>query len=128
MLYVTDSCISGRAVEKISEWVLRGEHIYGTCAAGSPAVVRNHFGRGEGVHTATYRAIPYAKDAKFVPAEPKEKWPAAQREFINLEAARAKAPRLVELSHQVVEAGLYDAKAGTALVLANFTYQPIKNL
>jgi hypothetical protein len=28
----------------------------------------------------------------------------------------------------VVEAGLYDAPAGTALVLANFTYRPIEGL
>jgi len=34
----------------------------------------------------------------------------------------------VKLSHPVVEAGLYDAKAGAALVLANFTYKPIKGL
>jgi hypothetical protein len=36
--------------------------------------------------------------------------------------------RLVELSHPAVEAGLYDAPAGTALVLANFTYRPIERL
>ena len=206
VLYVTDPCISGRAVSKIVEWVAGGGHIYGSCAAGSrnefdepvaglrkvfgirpkgkitvqpgryhirgalnglkfldkvgvdakasfgaigvktliepestarvtgkfgdgsPAVVRNRFGRGEAVYTATCPAISYGKDAKFVPAELKEKWPAAQREFINRHATRAKAPRLVELSHPVVEAGTYDAKAGTALVLANFTYQPIENL
>ena len=206
VLYVTDPCISGRAVEKINAWVVRGGHIYGSCAAGSrnefgepvagldkvfgvrskgevtvqpgryhirgalngmkfidkvqmdsnvsfgaigiktpveaapsasvtgkfgdgsPAVVRNQFGRGQAVYTATCPAISYAKDAKFVPAELKENWPAVQREFINRQAELAKAPRLIELSHPVVEAGLYDAKAGTALVLANFTYQPIKGL
>ncbi|MBL7218960.1 MAG: hypothetical protein ISS69_02505 [Phycisphaerae bacterium] len=206
VLYVTDPCISGRAVSKIVEWVIRGGHIYGSCAAGSrnefdepvvglekvfgirpkgevvvqpgryhirgalngmkfidkvrmkpkasfgaigiktpiepaptvkiegeftdgsPAVVRTYFGKGASVYTATCPAISYAKDAKFVPAELKEKWPAAQREFINRQATLAKAPRLIELSHPVVETGLYDAKAGTALVLANFTYQPIKNL
>ena len=31
--------------------------------------------------------------------------------------------RLVELSHPVVEAAVYDAPAGTALILANFTYR-----
>ena len=102
--------------------------VTGKFADGSPAVVRNRFGRGESVYTATCPAISYAKDAKFVPAELKEKWPAVQREFINREATLAKAPRLIELSHPVVEAGLYDAKAGTALVLANFTYERIKNL
>ena len=36
--------------------------------------------------------------------------------------------RLVELSRPVVEAGVYDADGGTALVLANFTYRPIRGL
>ena len=102
--------------------------IEGEFTDGSPAVVRNRFGRGQAIYTATCPAISYAKDAKFVPAELKENWPAVQREFINRQAERAKAPRLVELSHPIVEAGLYDAKAGTALVLANFTYQRIENL
>jgi hypothetical protein len=31
-------------------------------------------------------------------------------------------------SHPVVEAGLYDAPTGTALVLANFSYRPIEAL
>jgi hypothetical protein len=206
VLYVTDPCISGRAVSKIVEWVVGGGRIYGSCDAGSrnefdepvvglakvfgvrkkgkvtvqpgryhirgalngmkfldqvqadakvsfgaigikipidaaptanvagkfgdgsPAIVRNNFGRGQAVYAATCPGISYAKDAKFVPSELKENWPAVQREFINLEAKRAKASRLVELSHPVVEAGLYDAKAGTALVLANFTYKPIKGL
>jgi hypothetical protein len=44
-----------------------------------------------------------------------------------LAAARG-VVRLVELSLPVVEAGLYDAPAGTALVLANFTYRPIEGL
>jgi hypothetical protein len=37
-------------------------------------------------------------------------------------------PRLVELSEPVVESGVYDAPQGTALVLANFTYQHIPKL
>jgi len=34
--------------------------------------------------------------------------------------------RPVELSHPVVEAGLYDSAAGTALILANLIYRPIE--
>jgi len=102
--------------------------VTGKFADGSPAVVRGFFGRGKAIYTATCPAISYAKDARFVPAELKESWPAAQRKFINSAAVDAKAPQLVELSHPVVEAGLYDARAGTALVLANFTYKPIKGL
>jgi hypothetical protein len=35
---------------------------------------------------------------------------------------------LAELSHPVVECGVYDAPQGTALILANFTYEPIESL
>jgi hypothetical protein len=35
---------------------------------------------------------------------------------------------LADLSHAVVECGVYDAPQGTALVLANFTYEPIEQL
>jgi hypothetical protein len=60
--------------------------------------------------------------------ELKEKWPAGHRRLINDLAARRQVPRLVQLSHAVVEAGVYDAPQGTALVLANFTYEPIPSL
>jgi hypothetical protein len=41
---------------------------------------------------------------------------------------KASAAPVVKLSHPVVEAGLYDAPRGSALVLANFTYEPISGL
>lgn len=93
---------------------------------GDPAVVSNRYGRGHAVYAATCPGVSYGKDARFVAADLKEQWPAAQRAFINL-TARPVA-RLVDLSHPVVEAGVFDADAGTALVLANFTYEPISNL
>jgi len=103
-------------------------NVVGKFSDGSPAVIRGRYGRGSSLYAATCPAISYVKDAKFVPAELKEKWPAVQREFINNSAVRMRAPRLVELSAPVVEAGIYDSPAGTALVLANFTYKPIKSL
>lgn len=105
-----------------------GGHVVGTFKDGSPAVIRHKHGRGETLYVATCPAVSYIKDAKFVPAELKEKWPPAQRAFITAAAREAGEPRLVGLSHPVVEAGVYDAPAGTALVLANFTYQPIEEL
>lgn len=100
----------------------------GCFADGAPAVVTNRFGRGAAVCVATCPGLSYAKDARFVRAELKERWPAAQREFINATARAGGAPRLVELSHPVVEAGVYDTPAGSALVLANFTYERIPRL
>lgn len=97
-------------------------------ADGSPAVVTNSFGRGSARYVATYPGHSYAKDARFVAAELKEKWPAMQRDLINTTARGSGASRLVELSHPVVEAGVFDAPTGTALVLANFTYERIRKL
>ncbi len=106
----------------------RSAQVVGTFADGSPAVTVNRYGRGTATYVGTCPAISYAKDAHFVPAELKEKWPAAQRAFINAPARASGAMRLVELSQPVVEAGVYDAPGGTALVLANFTYEPIAGL
>ena len=44
------------------------------------------------------------------------------------DVAEASAAPLVRLSEPLVEAGIYDSPAGSALVLANFTYMPIKSL
>jgi len=101
-----------------------GGRVIGRYKDGTPAVVENAFGKGRAVYVGSCPAITYAKEAKFVPRELKEKWPAAQRGFIN-GLARQTVPRLVECSLPVVEAGVYDSDGGTALILANFTYEPI---
>jgi hypothetical protein len=99
-----------------------------TFADGTPAVITNRFGKGAGLCVATCPALSYAKDAHFVAAELKEKWPVAQRTFINSIARASRAPRLVELSHPIVEAGVFEVPRGAALVLANFTYESIQQL
>ena len=102
--------------------------VTGLFSDGSPATLRHRFGRGTAVYAATCPALSYAKDAHFVPAELKEKWPARQRAFINSVARASGAPRLVELSHPVVEAGVFESANGLALILANFTYEHIPRL
>jgi len=123
-----DGVSFGAIGTKTSFTLLPVARVFGTFRDGSPAVVTRRYGRGRTVYVATCPAISYAKDARFVPRELKESWPPAQRRFINALAGADASRRLVELSHPVVEAGLYDAPAGTALVLANFTYKPIKDL
>ncbi len=105
-----------------------GATVVGRFKDGSPAVVENAFGKGRAEYVGACPGISYVKEARFVPAELKEKWPEGLRAFIARAAERRGVPRLVELSHPVVEAGVYDADAGTALVLANFTYEPIRGL
>ncbi|HUR45779.1 MAG TPA: hypothetical protein VMZ27_07905, partial [Candidatus Saccharimonadales bacterium] len=103
-------------------------HVADTFDDGSPAVLTNRFGKGLTTYIASSPALSYAKDAHFVPAELKEKWPSAQRQLINSVAHASHAPRVVELSHPVVEAGVFETPMGAALVLANFAYEPISQL
>jgi len=105
-----------------------GGTVVGTFNDGSPAAVENTFGKGKAVYVGACPAIAYAKEAKFVPDRLAEKWPALLRGFITSLAQQRGVPRLVRLSHPVVEAGIYDAEGGTAVVLANFTYEPIRGL
>ena len=95
---------------------------------GSPAVIKHRFGKGSATYVATTPGVSYAKDAKFVPAELKEKWPVTQRQFINRLAVESGAKPPVKLSSAVVEAGLYVKGDSAALVLANFTYEQIDKL
>jgi hypothetical protein len=93
---------------------------------GAAAAVENRFGRGTATLVGTCPGIAYVKEAGFQPRELRERWPPELRGIIARPAAGV--PRLVGLSHPVVEAGVFDADAGTALVLANFTYEPIERL
>jgi hypothetical protein len=103
-----------------------GVEVTGRFKDGQPAVLRNGYGKGKTLYIAACPSIAYGKEARFVPRELAEKWPAKPRDLIN-DMARS-VPRLVELSEPVVESGVYDAPQGTALVLANFTYQHIPKL
>lgn len=105
-----------------------GGKLAGTFRDGSPAAVRHDFGEGRAWCIGACPAIAYIKEAKFVPKALEEQWPADHRRLINAAAYSRGARPLVEVSHPVVEAGVYDAPPGTALVLANFTYRPIEGL
>jgi len=95
---------------------------------GTPAVIENKFGKGLVRYVATTPGVSYAKDARFVPKELKEQWPQVHRSFINATTREAGLSRPVRLSHPVVETGLYIHGNAAAVVLANFTYQPIDEL
>ncbi len=94
----------------------------------APAAVVNEVGGGKAIYVGACPGLSYLKDAGFVPAELKERYPLTQRRLLTGAAAARGVMRLVELSHPVVEAGLYDSAAGTALILGNFTYRPIEAL
>jgi len=95
---------------------------------GAPAVLQNKFGRGKAVWVGATPGVSYIKNAKFVPNALAEKWPRADREFLTHYAMESGSQPLLTLSQPVIEAGIYDHPSGTALVLANFTYDPIQHL
>jgi hypothetical protein len=107
----------------------RGGEVKATFASDAkPAVVEYRFGKGRSLYFATTPGIGYIKDAKFVANALAEKWPAKQRQALTRFAKEAGAAPLVNLSEPVVEAGIYEAPTGSALVLANFTYKPVSEL
>jgi hypothetical protein len=93
-----------------------------------PALLENHFGKGRALYFATTPGMGYIKEAKFAAHSLAEKWPGDRRRAITRYATEAGAAPLVKLSHPVVEVGVYDSPAGAALILANFTYEPIQAL
>src|SRR5262249_58339261 len=94
----------------------------------APAAVSNGFGGGKAIYVGACPGLSYLKDAGFVPTELKERYPVGQRRLLARLAAARGVIRLVELSHPVVEAGVYDAPAGTAVGLPHFPYKPIRAL
>ncbi len=105
-----------------------GGEVIGRFDDGKPAVVVHDFGQGRTTCVATTPGISYIKDANFVASDLKEHWPAAHRQFLNAAARAAGISPPVELSHPVVEAGVFEGPKGVALVLANFTYEKIEKL
>ena len=105
-----------------------GGKVIGTFGDGTPAAIMNEYGKGKAVYLGGCLGLSYLKDAKFVPDRLAEKYPALHRDILDRWAMASGAPRLVELSEKIVEAGLYDSPKGSALVLANFTYRPIEKL
>ena len=102
----------------------------GAEVAGPAVEPRDGVGTPDGFRRLwTPHRLAYIKEAAFVPSELKEKWPTGLRATWLTRAVNERGvARLAELSHPVVECGVYDAAAGTAVVLANFTYQQIDML
>ncbi len=105
-----------------------GGDVIGSFNDDSPAAVAHRFGKGRAIAVAATPGISYIKDAKFVAEKLAERWPAEQRAFINQLAVQSGVAPALQLSSPVVEAGVYDAPGGIAVVLANFTYTPIDEL
>ncbi len=107
----------------------RGARVKATFVSDAkPALVEHNFGKGRTAYFAVTPGIGYIKDARFIATDLAEKWPARQREAITRYAKEAGAAPLVQVSEPVIEASIYEAPTGAALVLANFTYKKIAAL
>lgn len=104
----------------------RGARTIARFSDGAPAAAIHEFGKGEAIAIGACPGIAYVKEARFVPRDLAEKWSPEIRALIAGSARSLSRP--VALSEPVVEAGVYDSPRGTALVLANFTYERIPAL
>ena len=89
--------------------------VIGRFRQSAPAAVVHEFGSGKAVYIGACPGLSYLKDAGFVPKDLKERYPLAQRRIVTGLASARGVARLAELSHPVVEAGVYDAPGGTVL-------------
>ena len=107
---------------------LNGATAIATYKDGGTAATTFDYGSGKAIYFGSCPGITYFKEAGYVLDKLAEKWPAEIRTVINAPLVARPVQPLLKLSHPIVEAGVYDAPAGTALVLANFTYAPIDEL
>jgi len=94
----------------------------------SPAAAIAQHGEGQVIAIGFMPILAYAQQANFKPKTLEEKWPAAPRELIKLPLTLAKITPIAAADEPVVEASLLTGPNGSALILANYTYKPIKSL
>jgi hypothetical protein len=83
------------------------------------------YGKGKVIAYGFMPGLAYGQGAHFAPRELKEHWRDDQR--FPLQSALNITP-IVTTNTPVVEASVLQGPAGVALILANYTYQPIDNL
>lgn len=95
---------------------------------GAPAGVKVAHGQGTVFAYAFLPMLAYARLADFQPRTLAEKWPALPRQLVRQALAAASVKGVAQADAPVVETGLLTGPKGSVLVLANYTYEPIKEL
>ncbi len=85
-------------------------------------------GRGQVVGLGFLPMLAYAQMAGFKFSTLEEKWPAEPRELVRLALEFARIRPVARADVPVVETSLLTGPQGSALVLVNYTYQPIRSL
>lgn len=94
----------------------------------TPAAVVVPHGRGKVVGLGFMPMLAYGQMAHFQPQTLEERWPEAPRRLIREALELAQVSPAVKASEPVAETSLLSGPNGSVLVLANYTYRPIKSL
>lgn len=97
-------------------------------ADGATAGATISYGKGKIVAVGFMPMLAYGQLAKFKPTSLEEKWTSEPREIIKIALDAARIVPVADASVPVVEANLLTGANGSALVLENYTYQPVKSL
>ncbi|MBI1737095.1 MAG: hypothetical protein HYR51_18140 [Candidatus Rokubacteria bacterium] len=106
----------------------RGATLLGRFENGAPAAVGVHHDRGQVIAFGFMPMLAYGQMAGFRPTTLEERWPAEPRALVERALRTAGVKPVVRSSVPVVEASLLTGPAGSAIVLANYTYQPVRDL
>ncbi len=105
-----------------------GLQVWAAFDGGGPAAGVAAHGSGRVVATGFMPMLAYGQLAKFAPRKLEEKWPAVPRDLIRRSLDLAGIRPVAAANQPVVETSLLSGPAGAALVLVNYTYQPIEKL
>jgi hypothetical protein len=95
---------------------------------GAPAGQIISYGRGQIIAVGFMPMLAYGRLANFKPTTLEEKWAPEAREIIKMALDAANSAPVAKADVPVVEVNLLSGANGSALVLANYTYQPIDSL
>jgi len=97
-------------------------------ADSSPAGTIVNHGRGKVIALGFLPMLAYGQGAGFRPTTLEEKWPEPPRRLIQFALDVGHVTPIAQCDHPVVETSLLSGSAGSVLLLANYTYQPIQSL
>ena len=101
---------------------------FATFIDGKPAGTILPYGRGKIIAVAFMPMLAYGKLANFRPTTLSERWEAEPREIIRKPLMFANLDPVIKADIPVVETSFLTGQTGAALVLANYTYRPVKSI
>ena len=97
-------------------------------ADGSPAGAVVGYGSGKVIGLGFLPMLAYGQGAGFKPVTLEEKWPDSPRRLVKLPLDAGNVTPVAQCDRPVVETSLLTGAEGSALILANYTYQPVSSL